>query len=649
MASQPVDFLSGLGGIGALPHPYDDQQQVGQDQQRWQLGAQAIQQNQQVLAQQQAAQQHQQQFHSDVMALGDNPTPAATAGLIRKYPEFAKQLSDAHNIQDEAKRNADFKLQSQIYAAAQNGRYDLASSLLKSHRDASVKAGEPADPSDEAIITALDSGDPAEQKRALSMIGLSVASINPDKFSETYKTLNPSAAPNSKVVGDYLLDDTGKVLFHANKTEYKTVKNADGSESLVEVGGGSTGGGGPASSGGASSGGDGAPLSTRLNNPGAIKFDPANKWQGQVGQQGGFVQFDTPANGQRAQQKLIANQIRGGFDTPLAWAQHYAPASDGNDPTAYAQTVAKGLGIGINDKIPMSAVPKMAALSAGVEAGGTPSPASGQAPGGPKVLYTSKGASSADLMSPDELNFYAEKVAGGADLPPLGMGKDAAVLRRQILAKAADIALNQGITGGQSNLLHSQLRANTSSLTALGKLQTFVNSAEDTASANADQVLHLAPKGVAGGIPLFNSWVQAGRKATGNPDISRFNLALDTLANEYAKVMTTNTGSGGVTSEAAANRAHDLINHSQTLDQLKGVISQMRIDMGNRKTALARQNDILSGNISNAAGRVNAPPAAPAAPQAQSGPVQVKTRAEALALPPGTPFLDPQGHHRVRP
>ena len=242
MATQPTDFLSGLGGLANLPRPYDVQQEVAQNQNalrtsQLQQQAAALQ-----LNQQQQAAQRQQQFQTDLATLGANPSPDGIAGMIRKYPEFSKQLKDSHDIQDEAARDSQFRLQSQIYAAAQGGRYDLAAQLLRSHRDASVKAGEPVDPTDDAIITALESNDPKEQKNALSMIGLSVASINPDKFNETYRTLNP-AADKGRVVrpGDIVLDGDNKPVYTAPdaapKTELKEVKtvHADGSETTQWV------------------------------------------------------------------------------------------------------------------------------------------------------------------------------------------------------------------------------------------------------------------------------------------------------------------------------------------------------------------------------------------------------------------------------
>ncbi|WP_347270349.1 hypothetical protein [Rhizorhabdus histidinilytica] len=347
----PVDYLGGLGGLAGIPN---FTQMLGNSQA---LRTSELQQQAAQLKIQQALteQERQQLFQRDVISLGDNPTPQGIAALIRRYPQFAEQLKAAHDIQDEAKRTSDFRLQSQVYSAAANGRYDLAAQMLEDYARADAASGGAPDPMDQAIIQALKSGDPAEQKRALSMIGLAVAAINPKKFDETYKALTGGGESYTLAPGSMRFDSSNRLVASAPfAPEYRNVSPGD---TVVEID--------RNASGGTPSG---ASASAALNNPGAIRFDPANNWQGQVGQENGFVRFDTPENGQRAHRKLIANQIKAGFDTPIAWANRYAPAGDGNnDPQAYARAVADGLGIGVNDKIPLTAVPKMADISARVE------------------------------------------------------------------------------------------------------------------------------------------------------------------------------------------------------------------------------------------------------------------------------------------
>lgn len=561
MASQPVDFLSGLGGIGALPHPYDDQQQVGQDQQRWQLGAQAIQQNQQVLAQQQAAQQHQQQFHSDVMALGDNPTPAATAGLIRKYPEFAKQLSDAHNIQDEAKRNADFKLQSQIYAAAQNGRYDLASSLLKSHRDASVKAGEPADPSDEAIITALDSGDPAEQKRALSMIGLSVASINPDKFSETYKTLN-STQGGSKFTntpqGDIYDTATGDVVHAAGpKPEVDTVKVFDENGNVVG--------------------------SRRITHP--------------------------PAGGVTGEQieQLALNAVPGATVTSGARTPAHN-AEVGGVPNSYHLTdqardfvPPPGMSMAAFHNVLQASLPGVKVLNEGDHvhiqpiARNTPSAGFQTKPVGPL------GASS--LLDAPTLKSMAEQYLAGDPSVLVGLGRNKenmTAIRKEITKQA----LAQGMTGADIAAMMADFKGTLAAERATGTRIATVELASTEAQRLFPLALQASQALPRNGFLPFAKAQEALRSGNNNPKLRQFVAANTALVNVYSRAVSPT----GQPTLADKEHARELLSTAYDQPSYAAVLTQMQKEIAAARSAPREVRADLRAQVS---GHTAAPAAMP--------------------------------------
>lgn len=101
----------------------------------------------------------------------------------------------------------------------------------------------------------------------------------------------------------------------------------------------------------------GASLAVRNNNPGNLRPPPGGKWAGQTGvDENGFAVFSSPGAGKlAAEQNLIAKQTKHGLttlsqiigDPKFGWA----PASDGNDPAAYAAAVGKAVGIDPNAKI----------------------------------------------------------------------------------------------------------------------------------------------------------------------------------------------------------------------------------------------------------------------------------------------------------
>ncbi len=88
------------------------------------------------------------------------------------------------------------------------------------------------------------------------------------------------------------------------------------------------------------------PRGIRNNNPGNIRHSSA-KWQGMAAQQtdANFVQFITPEYGIRALSVLIGNYYtKNKLDTVRKIISRYAPSSE-NNTEAYAQAVAKAIGV----------------------------------------------------------------------------------------------------------------------------------------------------------------------------------------------------------------------------------------------------------------------------------------------------------------
>lgn len=91
-----------------------------------------------------------------------------------------------------------------------------------------------------------------------------------------------------------------------------------------------------------------APRGIRNNNWGNLTPLPhGQQWAGQTGvDKGGYVQFATPADGIKAAvTNLHAYGQNHGINTIAGIAARWAPASAGNDTAAYANTVAKSMGV----------------------------------------------------------------------------------------------------------------------------------------------------------------------------------------------------------------------------------------------------------------------------------------------------------------
>lgn len=94
------------------------------------------------------------------------------------------------------------------------------------------------------------------------------------------------------------------------------------------------------------------PRGIRNNNPGNIEDGPfARSQPGYVGSDGRFARFESAEHGEQASANLLKSYGKRGFDTPMEIINRWAPPSDNNPTEAYAQFVAKQLGVGLNDRL----------------------------------------------------------------------------------------------------------------------------------------------------------------------------------------------------------------------------------------------------------------------------------------------------------
>jgi hypothetical protein len=92
--------------------------------------------------------------------------------------------------------------------------------------------------------------------------------------------------------------------------------------------------------------------SYRNNNPGNIKYGPFAESCGATGKdKDGFAKFESYLDGFNTLKALINNAATGKSSiykptmTLEQFFSKYAPSTDGNDPSAYARTVARKLGV----------------------------------------------------------------------------------------------------------------------------------------------------------------------------------------------------------------------------------------------------------------------------------------------------------------
>lgn len=218
-----------------------------------------------------------------------------------------------------------------------------------------------------------------------------------------------------------------------------------------------------------------------------------------------------------------------------------------------------------------------------------PIPGSGN--GGESVALTPEGLT-------NQVDTYI--ASRGAILPQFGYGKAGLANRDKFYNQLASSMKDQGITANDIASGRAEYKANSTALGQVSKMRNSVESYEHTVQKNMDLLQGLVAKGAKTGAPIINRWIQAGRAAiTGDPDVTAYNTAIQTVVNEYAKVMAGGTGSSAASSDSARAEAAHLLNNAQTPQQVQAAINTMRQEMANRIESLKAQESDLKTRLGN--------------------------------------------------
>jgi hypothetical protein len=207
-------------------------------------------------------------------------------------------------------------------------------------------------------------------------------------------------------------------------------------------------------------------------------------------------------------------------------------------------------------------------------------------------------------LTPDAVKAAAARYNLDGTLPPMGMGKAGAAARDQILNTAADLAKGSGVDPTQQRIDQLDSKASAAARTGLEKTINNVQLAEKTALGSAKQVEDISKGYDRTSSPLANKGINAYRSAIqGDPQLSKLSTAVNTLKNEYTKVM---TGSGQSTDAARAEADH-LININMGHDQLMASIGQMKAEMEQAREGAIQQSRDLSTKSTRDSGKGSSP------------------------------------------
>lgn len=168
---------------------------------------------------------------------------------------------------------------------------------------------------------------------------------------------------------------------------------------------------------------------------------------------------------------------------------------------------------------------------------------------------------------------------------------------------AGHYAKTVAATGGET-------KADVASLTQTTKLYDVSHAQEQSINGAIGQITSLMKKGAGTSMgPIVNRWLQAGKKATGDKDVAAFNTAVETAANEYAKLITGSTAA----TDASRAEAATMLDKFQNPEAIMAQIQVIQKDGHFKVQSYADRKDAIQARIDGGNGK-SAEVAAPKAP-----------------------------------
>lgn len=422
----------------------------------------------------------------------------------------------------------------------------------------------------------------------------------------------------------------------------------------------------------------------------------------------GYAIFAPGTSGQQGQQALLGRYFSQGRNTVASIVEHWAPRqSAGGDNTDaqvnnYISYVARQMGVDPNKPLPEGAIPQLAAAMHRFESGATgkaggvrvppaqqavaPNPAavagaaaSGTAPtggvdpytgvptGGPAPLNTKEapagyawnashtgvvpipgGEQDPNSYDPKEVDDLARNWIptgqwggggmGGGNIPP--------GLKKAAMARASQIMQLAGITGDNLPTFRARYGADKAALQNISGIANGLQASESALLANLHQVQitqqQLVHDGIIGDTPFLNkgrlAWARQFGTAEQKAHVKAYEDALNGGQTEYAKFMSTQTGMGNApTTDSARSRAGELLDEEDAPAATLAGLHQLQIEAQNKKNGVLQQRAALEQKLSSYL-----------QPKGPGTAVQIRSVQQYRALPKGTPYIDPNGVHRVK-
>jgi len=165
----------------------------------------------------------QQKLQQDLAQLSENPSPAALAQLMTRYPQMSEQFKRTYDVLDSEQQKARVNQASQVYAALESGQPDIAQNILEEQALAYRNSG-----MDKEAKTLEDLSKMVElsPETAATSTGLFLASaMGAEDFTETFTKLQ-SERRQAALAPEELTEAQAKARQAAVKANFAESKEA---------------------------------------------------------------------------------------------------------------------------------------------------------------------------------------------------------------------------------------------------------------------------------------------------------------------------------------------------------------------------------------------------------------------------------------
>jgi hypothetical protein len=192
-------------------------------------------------------------------------------------------------------------------------------------------------------------------------------------------------------------------------------------------------------------------------------------------------------------------------------------------------------------------------------------------------------------LTSEGLEAAARQYAVTGQMPSLGMG--AAGTRQAIINEAARLFPGVDIAGNAA-----RYRAGTGALTNVTKVESAVTAFEDAAKRNAGLLRGFLREIPDLGVRPLNQAARAIATTFGDTSMAEFNVALQSVRNEYARIIS-NPNLVGVMSDTARREGEVLLNPNATVDQILAALDVLETEARNRRESFGAVKTDLLGSF----------------------------------------------------